>query len=169
MTVKTLTAGLNRAFIALESTLLVMILAALLLLANGQIVLRNFFGTGIMGADNIMRILVLWLALFGAMVATRRREHILIDLVSRSVPRHICRYLERGVDVFAAAVCVVIAWFSLTLIQLEFEDATVVAGWLPVWVCQVVIPFSFLVMACRFLFQALVPSAWLPEGVQPLC
>ena len=155
--------GLNRGYAWLEGAVLVVILAALVLLANSQIVLRNFFGTGIQGADSIMRILVLWLALFGAMVATRRHEHILIDVISQALPSQIGAWVKRGIDLFCAAICGVIAYFSVALVQLEYEDGTVVVGQLPVWLCQAVIPFSFLAMACRFLLQALLPAAWLPE------
>ena len=158
--------GLNRGFTTLEAGLLVLILAALLLLANGQIILRNFFGTGILGADSIMRILVLWLALFGAMVATRRREHILIDVLSRTLSRQLRRYVEGGIDIFCALVCGVIAYFSIILVQLELEDGTVAVSRLPVWICQTVIPFSFLVMACRFLFQAVTRTSARSEETQ---
>ncbi len=168
MTVKNWLRALNRGCAHLESTILVLILAALILLANGQIALRNFFGTGILGADSMLRILVLWLALFGAMVATRRREHIAIDLIARLAPAGARGYIARAVNVFCAAVCTLIAYFSITLVQLEFEDGTTVSG-LPVWLCQSIIPFSFFVIGWRFLWQALSPASLPPADTQRPC
>ena len=69
-----------------ENSALVVSLATMLILAISQIVLRNFFDTGIFWADSFMRLLVLWVALLGAMVATREQNHINIDAVSRYLP-----------------------------------------------------------------------------------
>jgi TRAP-type C4-dicarboxylate transport system permease small subunit len=55
-------------------------------LAFAQIVLRNGFDGGIVWADSLLRIMVLWIALIGAVVASRDQRHINIDLISRFLP-----------------------------------------------------------------------------------
>ncbi|MFT6012233.1 MAG: TRAP-type C4-dicarboxylate transport system permease small subunit, partial [Candidatus Azotimanducaceae bacterium] len=70
----------------LEDSLLVFSLLAMLLIALGQIVLRNGFDSGVLWAESFARILVLWVAMLGAMVATRENNHISIDAVSRYLP-----------------------------------------------------------------------------------
>ena len=72
----------------LEDSLLVFSLLAMLLIALGQIVLRNGFDSGVLWAESFARILVLWVAMLGAMVATRENNHISIDAVSRYLPNH---------------------------------------------------------------------------------
>ena len=155
--------------VALENAVLVSILSILILLTVGQILLRNFFSFGILGADSIMRILVLWLALFGAMAATRQQEHILIDVLTRFVPDSICRYVERGVDIISASVCGIVAYFSIILVLLEYEDGEVLIGGLPVWLCESIIPFAFAIMGLRFLFQAGVPTLWITKSLHRKC
>lgn len=155
--------------VALENAVLVSILSITILLAIGQILLRNIFSFGILGADSIMRILVLWLALFGAMAATRQQEHILIDVLTRFVPAKICQYVEQGVDLISASVCGIVAYFSITFVLLEYEDGEVLIGGLPVWFCESIIPFAFAIMGVRFLFQAAAPTLWITKSVQRKC
>ena len=50
----------------LENVALVTLLSAMMLLAVGQIVLREVFDTGIIWADELVRLIVLWLAMMGA-------------------------------------------------------------------------------------------------------
>jgi TRAP-type C4-dicarboxylate transport system permease small subunit len=51
--------------------LLVLLLLAMISLAFAQIVLRNGFDGGIIWADSLLRIMVLWIALIGAVVASQ--------------------------------------------------------------------------------------------------
>ena len=67
---------LNRLISRLEDSLLIGLVASLLLLAVAQIVLRNAFGEGILWAEPVMRIAVLWIAMIGGMVACREGGHI---------------------------------------------------------------------------------------------
>ena len=58
-----------------------MLFTAILGLSTTQIVLRNFFASGLFWADELVRLLVLWLAVAGALAATRDRRHIAIELI----------------------------------------------------------------------------------------
>ena len=66
----------------LEDTALIFSLLVMLCMALLQIVMRNFFESGFLWAESFLRVLVLWVAVLGAMVATRERNHINIDPVS---------------------------------------------------------------------------------------
>ena len=56
-----------------EDFALIGALITMLAIALMQIVLRNFFDSGVLWAETFSRVLVLWLAMLGAMVATRER------------------------------------------------------------------------------------------------
>ncbi|MDZ7685875.1 MAG: TRAP transporter small permease subunit [Gammaproteobacteria bacterium] len=71
----------------IEDGALIAALVSMLSMALLQIVLRNFFGTSLLWIEPFVRILVLWIAVLGAMVATRQGNHISIDVVARYVPR----------------------------------------------------------------------------------
>jgi TRAP-type C4-dicarboxylate transport system permease small subunit len=67
----------------IEDGILAALLTLMIAVAVVQILLRNFFGAGIIWGDVLVRILVLWIGLTGAMIATRQNKHISIDLVAR--------------------------------------------------------------------------------------
>ena len=52
-----------------ETAILVLLLTAMMLLASSQIALRNFFASGFAWADEALRLMVLWLAMIGAVAA----------------------------------------------------------------------------------------------------
>ena len=70
----------------LEEWLLVALLFGMIAIASTQVVLRNVFDMGLLWGDGSVRVLLLWVAMFGAMVASRNDEHIRIDLIGRIIP-----------------------------------------------------------------------------------
>ena len=133
---------------AVENALLVLLLSAMMLLAVGQIVLRIFFDSGLLWADELLKILVLWIALVASVAAARSRRHLRIDVLSRYVPQRYARIPELLVDLFAAGICGFIAWHSLQFILLSMGDTVLVD--IPSWVAQGILPVAFLLMCYRF-------------------
>ena len=74
-----------------EDALLVILLSAMIALAGTQILLRNLLDTGFVWIDPMLRVLVLWLGLIGATVATRNDKHIQIDVLTRFFERNTLR------------------------------------------------------------------------------
>ena len=72
---------LNRWFHLFEDAMLVMVLLTMILLAVTQIFMRNVFDSSLLWADPVIRIAVLWIGLMGAMIGTRKGEHIAIDIL----------------------------------------------------------------------------------------
>jgi len=110
---------------ALEDAILVTLLTAMLLLAITQIGLRNFYDSGIIWGDALLRVLVLWVGLTGAMVASRKGDHINIDLITRFVrPRlkAIISFISSLATTFIAAV---LAYHSYRFVLLEYQH--------PIW------------------------------------
>lgn len=138
---------------AAENALLVLLLGAMMALATGQIVLRIFFDSGIIWADELLKILVLWIALIGSVAASRSRRHIRIDVLSHFVAERYARLPGLVVDAFAAFVCGLIAWHSCRyiLLSIEFEDTVLVA--IPAWALQGVLPVAFALMCYRFTLE----------------
>ena len=122
----------------------------MVLLAVLQIVLRQFFDSGISWADELVKIIVLWLAMVGSIAAARDNRHIRIDVLSHVLPDKLVVLTRVIVDLFAAAVCVVIAWQAWRYLQLEIEWQETVLGDVPAWVAHAVVPVAFLLIAYRF-------------------
>ncbi len=141
-----------------EDGALILALFSMLLMALTQITLRNFFDSGFLWAESFLRILVLWVAMLGAMVATRERNHIGIDLFSRLLSPALYLPLRILTQLFAAVICFVAAWYCVDYIRYEYEDGTIAFASVPVWVCQSILPVGFAVMGLRFVSGLLIPA-----------
>ncbi len=142
-----LTAVINR----IEDAFLVGLLGVMIGLAFVQIVLRNGFDGGILWADGLIRILVLWIGLVGAMVASRNGNHINIDIVTKYLPDRVKYIVDSFVALFTIAVCATVAWYSLSFIRFEMQDDLLAFGSVPVWICEIIIPIAFGMIALRYL------------------
>ncbi|MCG6969241.1 MAG: TRAP transporter small permease [Gammaproteobacteria bacterium] len=141
---------LNSALVKTEDWILVGILCSMLLIAVTQIVLRNFFGFGVIWAETLVRVLVLWTALIGAMVATRQSKHINIDIVSRYLSPKAKALVDAVVSLFTATVCLVIMYYSWVFVALEYQDGSLAFAHVPNWVCESIIPIAFMIMGTRY-------------------
>ena len=140
----------------LEDGILVALLTLMMGVAVAQILLRNFSGAGIIWGDVLVRVLVLWIGLVGAMVAARQNKHIKIDLVMRYLPKRLALPLKGIVHLFAAVVCALAAFYSFVFVLVEHADGGLAFGSVPVWICEAIMPLAFAVMALRYLMMSLI-------------
>jgi TRAP-type C4-dicarboxylate transport system permease small subunit len=147
-----LDAGLARVeTLLLATTLFVMIGFAVL-----QIGLRNLLGTSWFWIDPANRLLVLWLALLGALVATRRGEHIAIDALRHYASGLWGTVIERLASGFAALLTGLMAWQSTRFVIDEYRFDTTTFAELPAWPFELIMPIAFGLMALRFAGQVVV-------------
>lgn len=140
----------TRLFARLEDALLVGLLSAMILVAVAQILLRNFWDSGLAWGDPFTKVMVLWVGLLGAMVASRNDKHINIDLLSRFLSAKF-KAASRALNaLFTAAVCGVIAYHAARLVLIDKEADTSVFAGLPTWICELIIPIGFGVIALRY-------------------
>ena len=135
----------------LEDFTLVLLLSTMMITAVLQIVLRNTTGAALVWGDTLVRILVLWTGLAGAMVATRQNKHISIDVVTRHLSAGAARAVNCITLLSAALVCLVTAWYSVSFVRMEFEFTSPAFAGVPTWACQTIIPVAFMIMALRFI------------------
>lgn len=133
-----------------ENAVLVVLLGSLVLLAVGQIILREIFETGFFRADELIKLLVLWLAMVGSVAATRDNRHIRIDALSHLLPDKAVTAIRLFVDTFAAVVCAVVAWQAWRYLQLEIEFEDTVLINVPAWIAHVIVPGAFALISYRF-------------------
>jgi TRAP-type C4-dicarboxylate transport system permease small subunit len=133
-----------------EDLFLCALLTAMIVMAFGQIVLRNVFQETISWGDAFLRHLVLWVGLSGAVVATRKNRHITIDLVSRFISPRGAVAVRVFTDGFAAVVCGAAAYAAARFVASEMESGGKAFGSVPTWVGELIIPVAFGIMAIRF-------------------
>ena len=146
-----------RALRRVEDGILALLLAAMIALAAYQVIARNLFDTGLLWGDALVRVLVIWVAMIGAMVASRNDDHIRIDLLARFVPPHWQGLLKRFANAFTCAVMGVFAWHSTRFVRFEYEDGTLAFASVPAWVCEAVLPVGAAVIGLRYLMHTLDP------------
>jgi TRAP-type C4-dicarboxylate transport system permease small subunit len=139
----------------LEDAVLVFIFISLMGLAFAQIGMRNFFNGGWVWADPALRILVLWLAMWGASVAARHGHHIRIELAPHYLPQRWHRLNLIVCDFACAAISAVIAYYSIVFVIDEYSNGGIAFARVPVWVCETIIPVSLLILALRYAAQTL--------------
>lgn len=137
-----------------EDLLLVSMLLLMILLATLQILFRNFWGGGVVWGDALVRILVLWIGLMGAMVATRQKRHISMDVLTRYLPKRLRCLAAAVVELFSAAICAVTSYYSARFVGEEMTYGGTAFAGVPVWVCEAIIPLAFSVIALRYLLLA---------------
>lgn len=138
-----------------EDMLLVILLSIMILLASTQILLRNFFDSGFVWADPLLRVMVLWLGLIGATVATRSNKHIRIDLLSRLFKRNTHRLIQFFVGQFSAWICLIIAWYGAGWIRLDYAAGVAGFAGIPAWALEVIVPLCFALIGVRYFFMSL--------------
>jgi TRAP-type C4-dicarboxylate transport system permease small subunit len=134
----------------LEDGLLVLILSAMIVLAIFQMVSRNLFAEGAVWIDPLLRMLVLWVGLSGAVVATRTDNHIRIDILTKYLPGKMLPYVQRMVYLFTLSVCLLISWHGARFVYSEYEFGTMAFASVPAWAAALIIPLSFLLIAIRY-------------------
>jgi TRAP-type C4-dicarboxylate transport system permease small subunit len=139
---------------AVETWLIVAILGGLILFGAAQIVLRNFFSIGFAWGDGAARLAVLWLALLGALAATRDGRHITMGAVTRFLPERLRMLATVAADLFGAVVCGALAWSSWRFVRDSREFGDMLLSGVPAWWLQAVMPVAFGLMTYQFLAHA---------------
>lgn len=134
----------------IEDSLLVLILSSMIILAVFQIISRNLFSEGVVWIDPLLRTLVLWIGLAGAIVATRQDNHIRIDIFTKYFPNHWLKSIHRLVYLFTFFICMIIAWHAGRFVLSEYEYGTIAFAAVPAWLTASIIPLSFFLIAIRY-------------------
>jgi TRAP-type C4-dicarboxylate transport system permease small subunit len=139
-------AGLLKAVHWLEEAFLVSLLLTMIVLAVMQIVLRNGFDGGFLWVESFLRVLVLWIALAGALLASRKQQHI-----SKYLPPAAARAAAVFNGLFTAGICFLLAWYALEFVKIEFESPSPAFANVPTWLCESIMPVAFALIGLRYL------------------
>jgi tripartite ATP-independent transporter DctM subunit len=142
-----------------------------------EFILRRFFLSGIPGATDYLRHLTLWVGFFGAILAVRDNKHLKIANLKEFLPDGAKKWGHFIILFTASAVCWALSGASVQLIVAEAPalplfiskalpafiinwlepfgllDAgsdVAIAGWLPIWIAEFIIPLGFAIMAVQF-------------------
>jgi len=96
-------------------------LAVMVALIFGNVVLRYAFNSGIVAAEEISRLMFVWLVFLGATLALRRQQHLGLELLQARLPfkaRRACAVVAHLLMLYALWLFIEGSWIQL-LIGLE--------------------------------------------------
>jgi TRAP-type C4-dicarboxylate transport system permease small subunit len=148
---------LERAGRLAENTALIVLLGTMIGVAVFQIVNRQILGGmfTLAWADELVRLIVLWLAMVGSIAACRDNKHIRIDLITHILTGSVITWIKIIVDLFAAGVCAMIGWQAWRLIQEEMSWGDTVLGNVPLLLVHAIVPLAFALISYRFFVRVL--------------
>ena len=142
-----------------EQILIAALLAIMILLAFSQIVLRNFFATGISWGDALVRYLVVWVGFVGAAIATKEGKHITIEVFSRWVSGAGRKAMLAISNFSSAAICGLLTWAGIKFIWFEAQMGATAFHKIPAWIPELIIPVTFGLMTLRYTLRLLTEFA----------
>ena len=141
---------LDETIARVEKFLVVLLLSLLMLVAFMQIVLRNFFTTGLPWGEVLIRYLVLWVAFIGAALATKEGKHINMAVFSQWASDRADAYLKGLSNLCSVFICGLLTYAAVRFIQFEAQMGTTTMFGLPIWLPELIIPITFALMTFRF-------------------
>ena len=138
----------------LETGALVVLLCSMIGLAATQIILRNVFESGLVWADPLLRIMVLWLAVIGGLAASRDQRHISIDVLTRFLRPRAAAVVAVIVSLVVAGVCGLVSASSYVMVKEAFDYQDIGLWGQPAWMFQAILPLGFALMTWRYLCHA---------------
>ena len=143
--------------------LIIFFLGVMIVMAFGQVVLRNFFHTSIEWGDVFLRHLVLWLGFLGAIIATGEGRHLKIEFINKLAPERYRKGIYVVTNLFAAFVCFFLMKAAITFVQMEGESADTLILNLSMTYFIIIIPVGYGIIAFRFLVRSV---AWAGEIIK---
>lgn len=146
--------SLDRVLEKFECRLIVFLLSLMIILSFGQMVSRNLFHQALVWGDILLRQLVLWTGFLGASLAVRQNKHISIDVFSNFLSPNSKNKVFTFTHITTAIISGFLAWAAWSFVQFEKESESILFLDLPVWFFQLILPYSFLIIAFRFLLYS---------------
>lgn len=116
----------------LERIAMVLVVALLGTVAAG--IFWRAAGHPLSWTDEASGYLMVWLASFGWMIATRRHAHIRIRFFHDRLPKHLRHGTERAIQAATALLGAVVAWKAVALVvtnaDIEATTMPIAAAWL---------------------------------------
>ena len=145
------TNSLLRIFEKGEKALLCLLLATMILLVCLQIVLRTFFSSGLMWADPVLRYLVLWCGLLGAVLATSQGKHIALDLTGNRLSPQVRSWVTLTSYLFCTFAAAGLTWAGIRFLGNEIEFGSPGPLSLPTWFWNAIFPVAFGLITIKYI------------------
>jgi TRAP-type C4-dicarboxylate transport system permease small subunit len=110
---------------------------------------------GFVWAQKLALVVMLWVALLGASMATHERTHLSLEMGEKLWPRRVLHLINGIAHAVTSVFCLLMLWVSINMVVTTRELGQVIEAnlWLPRWVALLIVPYAFLAMSVRLLAQ----------------
>ncbi len=128
----------------------------------------EYYTGGFIWAQKLALVMMVWVALLGASMATYDRSHLALEMGEKLWPAAWLRYVKAAAHLATSAFCVFALYGSWKLVEAQRGEHTTIIGidWLPHWVAFLAMPYAFGAMAVRFLAQMVTTASDTAEAVE---
>ncbi len=137
-------------------------------IAGAVYVYTERYPGGFIWAQKLALVIMIWVSLLGASMATYERSHLSLEFGEKLWPASIVHLVKALALALASAFCAAAMLLAIALVQHQrAEGAPVVANdWLPTWAAFVIVPYAFGAMAVRLLAQSYTTVTRTSEPVE---
>jgi TRAP-type C4-dicarboxylate transport system permease small subunit len=107
-------------------------------------------------AQKLTLVMMMWVALLGASMATHERSHLALEMGEKVWPAKWLRFVKAAAHVVTAAFCLGCFVLAVHLVRSQAAEGIKIEDnrWLEVWQAFLIMPYTFAMMTLRFLAQA---------------
>jgi TRAP-type C4-dicarboxylate transport system permease small subunit len=120
---------LERAFLATNRWVLIVLLGVMAALVIGNVFARYAFSHSFTWVEEATRYMMIWAAFIGAGPALRVGGHIAIDTLQVAVPVPLARLLRVLIVAIVAATLVALVWLGIEYVEFAWYQESPVLGW----------------------------------------
>ena len=142
----------DRALLALNRWLIIVILAAMALMVFANVVLRFLTDHSILWVEEVSRYLMIWLTFLGAGLVLRYGGHIGIDALQDAFPR-VAPYIRAFIFALLLGFFVFMVWVGIRYTLRTWAQTTPVME-IPVGIVYLAMPIGFSLLIVHLLLMA---------------
>lgn len=125
------------------------------LLGFANVVVRYATSYSLASSEELLTNGFLLLTVFGAAIAARQGQHLAVTAVVSMLPRRAGQAVVVLSAILSVGLLIASAWLSWGALQVLYRNGlTSYALRIPMWYYQAAVPFAFLLIAWRFVQQA---------------
>lgn len=133
-----------------ETVLLVTLLCLMISLAFLQVILRNFFNSGIIWLDPLLRYMVIWVLFLGAGQAASRKKHLNIDVLAKLLKGKRQKAVSLLINGLSFVVLIVLINGAIDYVITQYNNQSVLILNIKTWIFQSIVPVGLTFVAYRF-------------------
>ena len=126
---------------------------AMVLLPVLEVIFRAVRGEGVPGGSKYVQHLMVWLGFVGALIATGGHKHLGLSTSTflKEGWRRTASQIYTGV--VSAVTCLVLTWASYGVVKANSQGGDLLAGGIPVWWSELIVPISLGLITLRFIWH----------------